>query len=303
MPKPKDLANKDGSVFEEPPGSGKWRAQLYIDGKIVRRRATSERNAHAKLRELIKLRDAGVEVSTGKVKLAAWLDEWYVILARAKRKPATIAGHREMCGRYVIPYLGERSLESIRPKQIDELLDTLAGLELSDWTINGAYRRLRAALNVAVKRGMIARNPCEQVEAPPPPGDRRTAVLDTVQLLKLLDVLATHRMYALFVVGGTLGLRPSELIGLRVGALSLDGAAPSLVVREQLQRIKDGDGKTVLHRERSTKGGREDKPNPHTIPLSASWCRCYAPTWRQCRPSARSAAWSRPSPAPTSCCS
>ncbi|MEI7768431.1 MAG: site-specific integrase [Chloroflexales bacterium] len=112
-------------------------------------------------------------------------------------------------------------------------------------------------------------NPCEQVEAPPPPGDRRTAVLDTAQLLLLLDVLASHRLYGLFAVAGTLGLRPSELIGLRVGALSLDGDAPALVVREQLQRIKGGDGKTILHRERSTKGGREDKPNPRSIPLSA----------------------------------
>jgi integrase len=269
MPKPKDLANKDGSVFEEPPGSGKWRAQIYIDGKIVRRRATSERNAHAKLRELIKLRDSGVEVGTGKIKLTAWLDEWYVILARAKRKPATIAGHRETCARYVIPYLGSHPIEAIKPKQLDEWLDILAGLELSDWTINGAFSRLRAALNVAVRRGLIARNPCDQVEAPPPPGDRRTAVLDTTQLLCLLDELASHRHYALFAVGGTLGLRPSELIGLRVGALSLDGDAPSLVVREQLQRIKGSDGKTTLHRERSTKGGREDKPNPRTIPLSA----------------------------------
>ncbi len=147
----------------------------------MRRRATSERNAHAKLRELIKLRDAGIEVGTGKMKLSAWFDEWYTILARGKRKVGTIAGHREMCARYVVPYLGDRPLEAIRPKQLDDWLDTLSGLGLSAWTINGAFRRLRAALNVAVKRGMIVRNPCEQVEAPPPPGDRRTAVLDTTR--------------------------------------------------------------------------------------------------------------------------
>jgi len=60
MPRPKDLLDKDGSVKEWPKGSGRWRAQLYIDGKPVRRRATSERAANAKLRELIKLRDLGL---------------------------------------------------------------------------------------------------------------------------------------------------------------------------------------------------------------------------------------------------
>jgi integrase len=264
MPKPKDLANKDGSVFEDPPGSGKWRAQLYIDGKIVRRRATSERNAHAKLRELIKLRDQGLQVGTGKMKLSAWLEVWYTL---GDRKAMTNAGHRDTCDRYVIPYLGEIALDAIRPHHLDEWRAKLKAQDLAAWTINGAFRRLRAALNVAVKRGMIARNPCAQVDAPPT-GPRRTAVLDTAQLQKLLDTLAGDRLYALFAVAGALGPRPSELIGLRIGALLLDSEKPELVIREQLQRFKGSDGKLQTHRERSTKGGDEADPNPRTIPLS-----------------------------------
>jgi integrase len=80
--------------------------------------------------------------------------------------------------------------------------------------------------------------------------------------------LAGDRLYALFAVAGALGPRPSELIGLRTGALLLDSEKPELVIREQLQRFKGSDGKLQAHRERSTKGGDEAAPNPRTIPLS-----------------------------------
>jgi len=193
------------------------------------------------------------------------LETWYSL---GNRKAATNAGHRDTCGRYVVPYLGDLALDAIRPHHLDDWRDKLKAAKLSTWTINGAFRRLRAALNVAVKRGMIARNPCLQVDAPPA-GPRRTAVLDEPQLRRLLDALAGDRLYPLFAVAGTLGLRPSELIGLRIGTLFLDGDAPALVIREQLQRFKGADGKQVVHRERSTKGGDENDPNPRTIPLSA----------------------------------
>lgn len=265
MPRPKDLIDEGGSVYPE--GDG-YRAALVIDGKTVRRRAKTERAAHAKLRELIKLRDAGVIPGTGKMKLSAWLEQWYSILARAKCKPKTIAGHRDICKYYVIPYLGDKAINAIKPPDLDTWLDQLGKLELSAWTIHGAFRRLRAALNIAVKRGMIARNPCLQVEEPPKPGGRREEVLDIPQLMCLLNELRAHRLYAAFAVLGTLGLRPSELIGLRVGSLTLDGDDSALVVCEQLQRFTGPDGKQVLHRERSTKSGREDEPEARSIPLS-----------------------------------
>lgn len=266
MTRPKDLDNKDGGVWEEGgKGSGKWRAQVYIDGKPVRRRATSERAANAKWRELLKMRDQGLQVGTGKMKLRAWLEVWYTL---GDRKAMTNAGHRDTCERYVIPYLGDKALEAIKAHHLDEWRAKLKAQGLAAWTINGAFRRLRAALNVAVKRGMIARNPCNQVDAPPA-GPRRTEVLDTAQLQKLLDTLAGDRLYALFALAGAIGPRPSELIGLRVGALLLDGDEPALVIREQLQRFKGSDGKQQTHRERSTKGGDEADPNPRTIPLSS----------------------------------
>jgi len=63
-------------------------------------------------------------------------------------------------------------------------------------------------------------------------------------------------------------MRQGELIGLRVGALTLTGNAPLLVVREQIQRIIDpATGKKVIHRQ--TPKGEDDESHERTIPLAA----------------------------------
>ena len=43
MRKPKRRDDGDGSVYQE--GEGRWRAALLIDGKMVRWRATTEKEA------------------------------------------------------------------------------------------------------------------------------------------------------------------------------------------------------------------------------------------------------------------
>lgn len=254
-----------GSVYQD---GNRWRAELPIDGKPVRRSASTEKDAHRKLQELIKLRDAGVEVGTGKMKLSAWLDRWVDILAEAGKKAKTIDGHRESIRLYINPYLGDRKLDGVRASHIDDWRRQLREKGLSNSTIAGANRRLSAAFNVAVKRRMIAHNPCKQVEAPIV-GRRRILALDTDQVAQLLDTLAgeQHRLYPLFVLACTTGMRQGELIGLRVGSLTLAGDAPELVVREQLQRITDpATGKKVIHRQ--TPKGEDDKSHERTIPLS-----------------------------------
>jgi integrase len=260
-------ADGDGSIYQD---GDRWRAYLIIDGKPVRRSAPDEKTANRKLQELIKLRDSGVEVGTGKMKLSAWLERWLDILTEAGKKAKTIDGHRESIRLYINPYLGERRLDAIRASHIDDWRRQLRERErkLRDSTIAGAHRRLSAAFNMAVKRRMIAHNPCKQVEALTV-GRRRILALDTDQVAQLLDTLTReqHRLYPLFVLACTTGMRQGELIGLRVGSLTLTGEVPELVVREQLQRITDPKtGKKVLHRQ--TPKGEDDKSHERTIPLS-----------------------------------
>lgn len=249
----KARADGEGSIYEEEPG--RWRAQLVIDGKMVRRRAQSKREAQTKLKELEQQRQARLNVGEGKQLLNAWVAFWLdTILPGKQVKLKTIEGHRYTCDQYVLPYLGQYQLVKLSAQHIDEWQGKLRAKGLSEGTIANARRRLSAALEAARKRKLIPENVVKLTDAPAAT-PRRREVLDEAQVSRLLAALAAHRLYGLYALACTTGMRQAELMGLRWPAVDLE--AGTLIVREQLQRIKDKDGKRQLHREDSTKNRKD----------------------------------------------
>ena len=261
-PAPKARDDGEGSVYEEVPG--RWRAYLIIDGKPVRRRAKTEKLANRKLKELHALRDARMNLGEGKQTVKVWIAHWLTAILPGKGvKVKTIQTHTYVCDHYVTPYLGHHQLVKLTAQHIDTWQAELRGKGLSENTIANARRRLSAALEAARKRKLVPENVVKLTDAPSA-GARPQTVLDETQLVKLLDSMADHRLYALYALATATGMRQAELFGLRWPAVILDGSDPLIMVREQLQRIKDKDGKRQLHRETpKTAAGRR------TIPLSA----------------------------------
>ncbi|NCC30532.1 MAG: site-specific integrase [Chloroflexia bacterium] len=249
----------EGTIYQE--GKGRWRAALVIDGKVVRRRAKSEREAKALLKQLRQQRQDGLNVGDGQQSLARWLQHWLdVILPGKDLKARTLDTHRYMVEHYIIPKLGEIKLAKLTPQHIDRWQRTLREQGLSVGTITNARRRLRTALEVARKRKLISDNVVSLTENLREPVRRLepgTSVLTEEQIKQLLTELRTHRLYALYVLAASLGLRMAEVMGLRWAAF--DAEQGTLIIREQLQRIGG-----EIHREFSTKSGKH-----RTLYLSA----------------------------------
>jgi integrase len=183
----------------------------------------------------------------------------------ASSRNCASSGYRSVLARcrYVTPYLGHLRLDQIRASHLDEWRASLRAKGLSDNTLATAHRRLNTALNVAKRRKMIAENPLDQLD-PITIDAAEVTTLDAAQVATLLELLASHRLYPLFALTAAIGLRSAEIIGLRWAALTLSSDAPRLVVVEQLQRLKDAEGKRYLHREKSAK----TKAGERTVPLS-----------------------------------
>lgn len=244
-----------GSVYQE---GGRWRAQLIIDGRTVKRWAASRREALAKLRELAATRDADLDLAGSKYTVKTWCAFWLETLLPAKQtKLHTISGHRQTCSYYIYPYLGEQLLTTLKANHIDAWQQKLRSTGLSEGTIANARRRLSAALEAARKRRIIVENVVLLTDAPAATA-KQACLLDTAQVRSLLSDLRGHRLYALYLLAVTLGMRQAELMGLRWSSLNL--ADGHLVVKEQLQRV-EVDGHLVLHRERpKTEAGKREIP-------------------------------------------
>ncbi|MEV7042526.1 site-specific integrase [Amycolatopsis sp. NPDC051061] len=130
----------------------------------------------------------------------------------------------------------------------------VAGRPVTAGTLQRIQATLRAALNAAVRRGLIDRNPARYVELPrgrrphavvwTPPrivqwhatGERpRVAVWTAAQTATFLREIRDHRLYPLFHLVALLGLRRGEVIGLRWSDVDLE--AGYLTVSHQIRQV------------------------------------------------------------------
>jgi integrase len=274
--KPKSRADGEGTIYEEAPG--KWRGELYIEGRRIVRKGPTRKAVAAKLADLKKARDLRLKVADGRQTLTQWFAYWLDVVAPLEGlKLKTIESHRWACAHYILPYLGHILLCNLDEGHVERWLSTLLatpaqgrpGETLSPSTVRLALRRLRTALNLAVARRAIPENVAQRVKAPAGQGIEVGAegdlglYLEPDQIQTLLAYLREHRLFALYALAVTIGARQGELIGLRWSNVHLDAAEPHLVIREQLQRLKGEGGRRQLHRD-TTKNKQSRQ-----IPLSA----------------------------------
>lgn len=208
-------------------------AVTMADGRRVWRRARSQRAAERIRRELVDERD--LDLDPGRRTLADWLRSWIAELAEARNarvRPTTLRHYRGIVEGHLIPGLdpaGRLPLARLSERRIQAWIDAEVG---SARSLHHYRAVLRRALNVAVRRRVIARNPAIGVELPVPRTDAARP-LDADEVRRLLAATRDDRLGPLWRLAVVSGLRESELLGLAWDDLDADG----VTVTTQLQRL------------------------------------------------------------------
>ncbi|MGA9493162.1 MAG: site-specific integrase [Mycobacterium sp.] len=217
------------------------------------------RNQKAALAELDKARDRineGQPPRDANTTLSAWLAHWRATtLAASDRKPATRELYANLSRKHLeaAPF-GATRLDRLRPSDVEKLiLDMRATMKpgrrsedtpkpapvraLSDSTIRSTYTVLRAALDGAVRGGLLARNLAAAVKRP---GVERVEArhLDRDAVVKVLDAAKASRYHPALVLIASTGLRRGEALALKWDRIDLDGGA--LRVAATLSRVDGG---------------------------------------------------------------
>lgn len=177
--------------------------------------------------------------------LERWLRYW--LSTRVGIRPTTRLSHTQYIERFLIPHLGKIRLAELTARQLTAFFAAVAqdtnrfGQPHTPTTLAHIRITLRAALNSAIRDGLIRDNPARRVELPPQrrahalvwtPGRvaewRATGIRPTVavwtaaQLAAFLDSVRQDRLYALWWLAALRGLRRSEVAGLRWADLDPD---------------------------------------------------------------------------------
>jgi integrase len=180
--------------------------------------------------------------SAGRVTLGEWTERW---LARPGKRANSVVRDRQALDVFM-PSLGTRALSSITAVDVQLAIDA-RGQAVAPATLARDVSALRAVLNAAVDADLIDRSPARKVALPKVRPPQRQ-LLTPAELLRLANAVpALYR--ALILVGGVLGLRWGEAIGLRM--CDVDFTRRTVTVAQTVEevagqvRIMPGVAKTV----------------------------------------------------------
>ena len=201
-------------------GRPRWRAR-YRDPAGRERSKSFTRKVDAE-RFLVsiedaKLRGAYVDPAAGRIGFGEWAERWY--LTTAHLKPSTRHDYRMLLDHQVLPEFGDWTLASIDTLAVKQWRADLLADGLSPKRAGKALQVLSQILASAVEGGRLARNAATGVK-PPKVQRKEMHFLDADQV-EWLAAVAELRYRPLILFAAYTGLRPRELVALRVGRLDL----------------------------------------------------------------------------------
>ncbi|WP_238006168.1 tyrosine-type recombinase/integrase [Dactylosporangium sp. AC04546] len=251
-------ANGEGSIYQR--SNGTWAGTAHVlttDGTRKRKTVYGKtwEEAHEKLVELKAKSHRGIPAPDRSWKVAEYLRYWLRVYV-SELRPKTAEGYEGAVRLHLIPGLGNRRLTGLQVQHVRAFLDGFKQKCLccaNEWDkqrrccsagtccerlpsvrqVQYVHAVLRNALQHAMREELLARNVATLVKVTTP----RYKVgkgLPVDQVKSLLKAAQGHRLYALYVVAATMGLRRGELLGLRWEDVDLDNG--TITIEKTVQR-------------------------------------------------------------------
>lgn len=217
----------------------------------------TKKDAEKRLNELLHQLSNGVFVKPGKLTIQDYLEQWLEDYCKPNLSPDTTETYRIMCHAHINPAIGQIPLTSLKSQEIQHLESQklLSGRHdgkggLSNRSVQYIHATLNKALKMAVKAGLLMRNPVDGV-TPPKVKRHEFKTLSEDDINILLQVLKNSEYYPLFFTDLFSGMRRSELLALFWKDIDLLGMTAS--VNRTIKVLKGGE---IVYRPPKTAGSR-----------------------------------------------
>ena len=223
-----------GNIIDNKNGSYRLRVSNGFDTNGKRKyysktiHCSSKSAAEKELAKFIASIESGCTYSTSKTTLNDFSKQWLKTYGKNNLSPTTYQGYEEKLRLHILPYLGSKRIDKIKPLDIDNLynllLEKLTNRKdefgnfktLSPTSVHRVHEILSKIFNDAIRWDLIPYNPCTKVVQPK---YRRTKMscYDEETSTRLINTLLQKAptKYKCFVILAIFtGFRRGEIVGL-----------------------------------------------------------------------------------------
>lgn len=249
----------EGSIYQRK--DKRWMAVLRHGKKSNGKQLRYQESARTKQEAVQKLSELRLRLRLVSSREAAdWTLERFMLIwfSEELKRDTTRDTFETVARQHIIPFLGDYTLDKVKPKLVDTFLAKLKESGVAPGVPQRTYDTLRWALSFAVKRKLLAANPLDEVTRPESNKRKGMAVLDDAQIRRFLAEARNDRLYAMYVLALDFGLRQGELFGLTEDCIDFESGI--LTIRQSLHLVR---GKRSI-------GEPKSKSAHRTLMLSAT---------------------------------
>lgn len=197
----------------------------------------TKREASAFLTDTLARLAGGTYASPSTLTVGDYLSTEWLPAVRGTLRPLSVQRYESVIRLYVTPNVGHVRLQALTGGHLNGLYALLEQAGLSIATRRLVHAVVGRALRDAERWGRVPRNAARRADPPARGGSRATA-WTAGELGRFLEHVSDDRLFALWRLGATTGMRRGELAGATWRALDLDGAR--LAVDQQLLPTRGG---------------------------------------------------------------
>ena len=221
----------EGTIYQRK--DGLWTVQVTIQNKRISKYFRTQSECREWLRNTQSQIQNGLTLAGARTTVIEFLQQWLVTIRESVR-PKTLDQYTQIVRQHIVPSLGAIKLKELRPDHIQALYNDKLDKGTSARTVLLIHAVLHRSFVVALKLGLIGRNPVDAVTRPKVKRKEMRVFTDN-QARAFLSASKQTRHACLFHLALHTGMRQGELLGLMWK--DIDWINRQIHVQRQRQRV------------------------------------------------------------------
>lgn len=224
------------ALLRIPTGKGNETKQKSYNLGKMKVSEVSKADAQAAFEKLRYELQEGI-ITLDKDSFVAYADKW-LEHKKITLRTGSYQAYRRGFDKYIVPFFTERKavLQQMKPQDVQDFADYLIRESgLSAQTAKKYIGIIRGTFDDAEKNDLVKKNPAKFVELPPDKESNVGCVVSPEDVRKLLEASKGHPVHTAIFLAAFLGLRRSEILGLRWENIDLE--ARTLFVCETTTQV------------------------------------------------------------------